>query len=145
MLLWDLYIGSWPNVRSRRLDIGQVYGPWVCHWIFGNSTCRRECRLSKSKYFSHVSLVLSLPLSAIPCVMISLVCWCHVHSVPCGSTCFVYLQYSSASDIGVQMTEHNDLLYPEVKWNACIGKQGYCTRIRSEVMGLAHSSWARNT
>jgi len=70
----------------------------------GTSTCRREFGRSKSKYVSNVWLVLPLSSSVILCVMISFVRWCRVHSVPRGSTCFVHLQYSSAADIGVQMT-----------------------------------------
>jgi len=70
----------------------------------GTSTCHRECGLSKSKYVANVSLVLLLSSSVILCVVISFVRWCRVHFVPSGSTCLVYLQYSSAADIGVQMT-----------------------------------------
>ena len=68
------------------------------------STCRRECGLSKSKYVANVSLVLFPSLSVILCVVIYFVRWCRVHFVPSGSTCLAYLQYSSAADIGVQMT-----------------------------------------
>jgi len=50
---------------------------------------------------ANVSLVLSLSLSVILCVVISFGRWCRV---PSGSTCLVYLQHSSAADIGVQMT-----------------------------------------
>ena len=68
------------------------------------ATCHRECGLSKIKYVANVILVLSLSLSVILCVVISFVRWCRVHFVPSGSTYLVYLQYSSAADIGVQMT-----------------------------------------